>query len=1369
MKKLLSVLFIFSAIATHAQTAPGWTSINTRYQWLGGTFGELKVPAYGDTSSAPVSWKKAGNIILDTTGSDKGIYLRYDNKWNKISSSTGSGSGNVYAGYGLVNINDSTLAANLDTFYTKRGVDSLLFGVKQVVPSLASLASAIDIKLSADTLVKNAGGTAAVEGDRVATWGDQSASAKDATQSTNGSRPIFHSRSTYNGKPYLEFSNSVMTNSSWVGFGSNKVAAMTFIAAKIITTTSGNFIDGPSTGNNYGGVGIRLDGKTIDLSSSNGSALASYGDNYSDGLLITAGLDGTGAGNSTRTIFYRNNSLEVADSYTGTFPANGGTVAAGYTIGANASQTSFINVEYYEIIHTNRLLTPSEITLVQEYLRIKWFSTAQTKSRMPVEGPSTIEGYPNQLLTRSIYSIPGMLASRVGGNYYSPTSVLLPNDSSNLWTVWNDGTRNQSMPDFTAQIPTNQKRRDGWAKNNILPFWPGANDLLYVNDVTLRDSVKTYCDTMRASGFKVIIGTLPPRNDVGNTSPITYESRRTAYNTWVRANWATFADNIADIASDSRMSNTADTRYFDADQVHLTDAGNAVAADYFFNAIKQIAVLKQGVFGINPYSPIGTDAGLQLVDNRLSLTTADSLHPGGVDTTTQVFQGRKQFIKPFTIGQLFNPQTNDLIMGNAALGHTANLLRLGVNGTDRFDVNKDGNLTVLGGNTLNSGGITSVSGMPYFQGGFLTTFIANAGNSNMKVYYNQSGIGIYIDNNSAANQLQGLRIKGGTNQGRFLENRNSSDVALSGFYGGGGVFFKDSLTYNNAPSIIPDTTNLKPLVIDGSGNVKKSFWAYAGSGGGGGSISTSDDNLTISGSTISTNTVPQNLTDGATITFTTASGINGKVTLGGNRTLSIPSPQSGKTYLVEVTQDGTGGRTLTLPGGGSATLNTTAAAVTLLTGYYNGSTWTWGSNYSTGGGGGITSINSMTGSAQTIATGTTAQSNDIGVVSSSNTTTIHIPDASATVRGVITTGSQTFAGVKTFNSQPTFGGGILVQGAISQVSATPTSGNIYVPNTTTAVAQTATNYILSSSANLATRAALGGNTTFTVGVGHNYGGILFPRQPVTEAASSNHPLIASTVFLPLVVTGGSATVGNTATIYSEGATNATTTNGNYNLWMDYGMNRLDSNTAIGFLASTAQPTAKLHLGAGSASAGSASLKIEAGTLMTTPEAGAVEATTDKMYYTIGTGTARKEVTLNDAALTSGTVPVATTNGRLTDGLIIAESESTPTLTSVSNVSSSSTSSNSLSYTRVGNKVTFTLIITVTPTLTATDTQIDFSLPIASNFANSTNLTASGAAIGATYTPVFVNGDVSNDRGHITFTATSTGAHTVTITGNYKII
>src|SRR3989338_3785934 len=92
--------------------------------------------------------------------------------------------------------------------------------------------------------------------------------------------------------------------------------------------------------------------------------------------------------------------------------------------------------------------------------------------------------------------------------------------------------------------------------------------------------------------------------------------------------------------------------------------------------------------------------------------------------------------------------------------------------------------------------------------------------------------------------------------------------------------------------------------------------------------------------------------------------------------------------------------------------------------------------------------------------------------------------------------------------------------------------------------------------------------------------------------------------------------------------------------------RLDAN---GHLGIGADPTAVLHLKAGTTAANTAPLKFTTGTLLTTAEAGAVEFLTDDFYGTITTGAARKKFVLDDGtALTSGRVPFATTNGRLTD-------------------------------------------------------------------------------------------------------------------------
>ena len=95
-------------------------------------------------------------------------------------------------------------------------------------------------------------------------------------------------------------------------------------------------------------------------------------------------------------------------------------------------------------------------------------------------------------------------------------------------------------------------------------------------------------------------------------------------------------------------------------------------------------------------------------------------------------------------------------------------------------------------------------------------------------------------------------------------------------------------------------------------------------------------------------------------------------------------------------------------------------------------------------------------------------------------------------------------------------------------------------------------------------------------VADNNASVISVAGTIVEAGSGTHNLLFGTSFSAPTVTGGSAAVGNTATVYISGAPSATVTGANYALWVDGDVSRFDGSVWIGDQASGA-PTTPLHV------------------------------------------------------------------------------------------------------------------------------------------------------------------------------------------------
>lgn len=206
-------------------------------------------------------------------------------------------------------------------------------------------------------------------------------------------------------------------------------------------------------------------------------------------------------------------------------------------------------------------------------------------------------------------------------------------------------------------------------------------------------------------------------------------------------------------------------------------------------------------------------------------------------------------------------------------------------------------------------------------------------------------------------------------------------------------------------------------------------------------------------------------------------------------------------------------------------------------------------------------------------------------------------------------------------------------------------------------------------------------------------------------------------------------------------------NGTSNLTLPLGTDTLVGKATTDTL--TNKTLTSQHLTAGTATAGTAPIYFAAGTNLTSAAAGAMEWDGTNLFITQTSGPTRKTISYtSDIPTTAGTTY-------------------TPTLTNVTNVTSSTP--HICQYTRIASVVTAFCSVDVTTTL-AVATELDISLPVASNFAASTDANGLGQASSAIATNAYIDADTTNDRVRLKFIGLSVGGvGTIFLSFSYSVI
>jgi lysophospholipase L1-like esterase len=405
--------------------------------------------------------------------------------------------------------------------------------------------------LAADAgLYADAGVTPITDGGGVYQWNDRSGYANHLSQSTSALRPIY--RATVDGDiGCVEFGNHVLER-TLASFASGATALTVF--AVVEQANLGTLL---STNGTSAGLDFMFNASAVGGSGQRtffGSAHAIYGATFSHPTwLHELWYDGAQATNAERFRFFAcGRAIETATgalSFTGDVPA-ALPVAQGFRLGDAGGGSSRWSGRLRELLVYVGVPTDDAAESLRDYLQER--HGQGTRAQVTCVGDSLTSGTGTPSA-----SWPTQLADALGSG----------------WAVANLGIFNTTLQSWLAWAPTLRYPPAGHVVDAEVAML-GTNDLAIGQTAAeIEADLTAYWAARRAAGQRVVACTVIACGTFSGAA----EAHRGTLNTWIRLQADTW-DALADLAADSRLSNSADTTYYSGDTVHLTATGYLVVA-----------------------------------------------------------------------------------------------------------------------------------------------------------------------------------------------------------------------------------------------------------------------------------------------------------------------------------------------------------------------------------------------------------------------------------------------------------------------------------------------------------------------------------------------------------------------------------------------------------------------------------------------------------------------------------------------------------------------------------------------------------------------------------------------------------------------